>query len=67
MYYLDPNMNLVKEVINAAVWNIKLLNIESQIIDAESGILPGILILKNCCYFLSLFNSLLMPIINSTI
>lgn len=39
-------MNLVKDLNNAAVWNIKLLNIDSQIVDAESGIPPGMLVLQ---------------------
>ena len=39
-------MNLVKDLNNAAIWNIKLLNIESQIFDAESGIPPGMLVLS---------------------
>ena len=38
-------MNLVKELNNAAIWNIKLLNIDSQIVDAESGIPSGMLVL----------------------
>ena len=45
VFYLDSNMNLVKDLNNAAVWNIKLLNIDSQIVDAESGIPPGMLVL----------------------
>ena len=43
-------MNLVREVNNAAIWNIKLLNIDSHIVDAESGIPPGMLVMH---YFFS--------------